>query len=625
MRKEIFFTSVLIIFYCFHGLSQSPGGVSANLKGWYDANSSFTLTGGAVSAWGDRSGNANTGTQATAARRPVPSTVFNYNSAFTFDGNDDYVNIPDLVPTGATAMSAFAVARQTNTNRDVFGCILVGQTNNIGASGGYGITAQVAGNNAFGFFVRDFGVNYVSYNTTLSQQSIMSGIWNGTTANNVEYFQDGTSRGIDPFIPGTVGDNGNSYIGSGIGAGTDYCFYGDIAEIAVYSSGLTSANVNAIESYFAIKYGIELPGNYVNSSGTVIYNTSAPYNNDMIGICRDDNSGVTQRQSRTMDDSTRLFINTLAASNSANGGSFSSDNQYLVIGDNGGRLHGGSNEKPAALNGARIQREWKVTNTGFTGTFAFSMRLDAAGVPGSVNPAHLRLLVDDDGNFADASVINSGITFAYSNPIITVSGIDNTLIPANSTKYITIGSNVAATPLPVTLTDLQATVCDPNICVTWKTASEKNNRLFEILRSNDGAHWETAGDREGAGNSVQPVEYSFEDTRPFRGINYYQLRQIDWDGMTSMSPVVSAAIGETKEIRTFPVPARDEIFVSGLTNDKGVKVLNGTGSLLNVPHLTTSEGLRFDTSNLPDGIYFIETGVSTWGSEPQRLKFVIHR
>jgi len=65
-------------------------------------------------------------------------------------------------------------------------------------------------------------------------------------------------------------------------------FYGDIAEIAVYNTGLTAANANKVNSYLAIKYGITLTTNYVNTAGTTIFSTVSPYINNIIGIGRED-------------------------------------------------------------------------------------------------------------------------------------------------------------------------------------------------------------------------------------------------------------------------------------------------------------------------------------------------
>src|SRR5688500_11802843 len=117
--------------------AQSPGGVSGNLRGWYKGDAGITLTGGAVSQWNDNSGLGNHGTQTVSARRPGQfATAFNFNNALTFNGADDYLNLPDLMSSTVTALSVFAVARQVSTAGDAYGCIIIGQTNNVGSGGG---------------------------------------------------------------------------------------------------------------------------------------------------------------------------------------------------------------------------------------------------------------------------------------------------------------------------------------------------------------------------------------------------------------------------------------------------------------------------------------------------------
>jgi hypothetical protein len=588
--------------------AQSPGGISGNLRGWYDASSGVTLSGGVVSQWNDRTANGFNGTQGTAGRRPAATGLINYNTALVFDGADDFLNISDLMATGTTGVTAFAVAQQTSLAGDDWGTVLLGQTNSASWSGGgYGLTALNIGKTAFGFWVTAWNANFVSYNTTLSSPALMTGSWNGTTASNVQYFQDGTSRGTDAYAPGTVGDGGNSYIGSGVGSGTEFCFAGNIAEIAVYNTGLNTASVNQVESYLALKYGITLSTNYVNSAATQLYATTSPYNVDIMGVGRDDGSGLIQKQSHSSDDSSRVFISTLAASNSANGGSFTSNHQYVVMGSDGGKMHGGSNEKPASLN-SRIQREWKVTNTGFTGTFGFAMKLDASGVPGSVNPAHLRLLVDDDGNFTNASIINSGITIAYSNPVITVTGIDNTLIPANSIRYITIGSNVASTPLPVELTDFDAELCDDYVCVKWQTASEKENNHFELDRSQDVMAWQNLTTVKGKGTALYNSSYDFTDEQPFHGVSYYRLKQVDDNGAFKYAPVISINNQAVKEtVKIFPNPANDVIQTNTDLRQMNYKLIGINGEDLTrllVPD-PSDEEMKFNCASVPEGFYIL--------------------
>lgn len=85
---------------------------------------------------------------------------------------------------------------------------------------------------------------------------------------------------------------------------------------------------------------------------------------------------------------------------------------------------------PAGLY-SRLEREWKVVNTAFLSTFNFAVKLNGCAAPGSVNPADLRLLVDNDGNFSNATVYaaGAGLAFTYTGGIISVTGISTATIP----------------------------------------------------------------------------------------------------------------------------------------------------------------------------------------------------
>ena len=102
---------------------------------------------------------------------------------------------------------------------------------------------------------------------------------------------------------------------------------------------------------------------------------------------------------------------------------------------------------------SRLEREWKVTKTNFAQDFNWDVTLHNCAVPGMVVLSDLRLLVDDDGDFTDATVYaaGGGLSFAYSGNTIQVTGISATHIPNNSTRYITIASVSSNTPLPVEL------------------------------------------------------------------------------------------------------------------------------------------------------------------------------
>ena len=113
---------------------------------------------------------------------------------------------------------------------------------------------------------------------------------------------------------------------------------------------------------------------------------------------------------------------------------------------------------------------------------------------------------------------------------------------------ITLPSNAAGTlalietggTLPVDLAFIKAEVSGKVIRLNWSTVSESKNAYFEILRSVDGVTFNQIGKIEGNGTTQVSQQYSFTDNAPFTGTNYYRLKQIDTDGKSSLSKIVSA-------------------------------------------------------------------------------------
>lgn len=85
----------------------------------------------------------------------------------------------------------------------------------------------------------------------------------------------------------------------------------------------------------------------------------------------------------------------------------------------------------------------------------------------------------------------------------------------------------------------------------WKTctASEKNNDFFTLERSKDGTSFEKLKTVSGAGNSDHVLNYSEKDEAPLHGISYYRLKQMDYDGKTSYSRVVTVEFNSNSQIK----------------------------------------------------------------------------
>ena len=87
--------------------------------------------------------------------------------------------------------------------------------------------------------------------------------------------------------------------------------------------------------------------------------------------------------------------------------------------------------------------------------------------------------------------------------------------------------------LPVSFVNFSGSVQKNNAILKWVTATEINNKGFEVQRSADGRNFSTIAFEKSAGNSTQMVSYTYTDAN-FSNIasstGYYRLKQIDNDG-----------------------------------------------------------------------------------------------
>jgi|GEM_PF-5610994 len=115
--------------------------------------------------------------------------------------------------------------------------------------------------------------------------------------------------------------------------------------------------------------------------------------------------------------------------------------------------------------------------------------------------------------------------------------------------------------LPVKLTSFTATMQNNAVKLNWATASESNNSHFDILRSADGNNAAVIGTVSGNGSSDDVKTYNYLDYAPLSGDNYYQLRQVDYDGRSELSEiaVVSTDLTKQTELNVHAALNNDEV------------------------------------------------------------------
>lgn len=174
-----------------------------------------------------------------------------------------------------------------------------------------------------------------------------------------------------------------------------------------------------------------------------------------------------------------------------------------------------------------------------------------------------------------------------------------------------------ATPLPVELTSFTAKLSLNRVALNWTTASEKNNDKFVVERSADGKAFTGITEVAGHGTSTTASKYSAIDTAPLAGTSYYRLKQVDQDGTTSYSPVVSVTNAEPSKamaLNLYPNPATNQVVLDLSTYTSGsyaVQVLNLSGQQVLATRLNGGSAQTLDIQSLPAGSYLLRVQGAT--------------
>ncbi|RZM05335.1 MAG: choice-of-anchor D domain-containing protein [Pedobacter sp.] len=163
-------------------------------------------------------------------------------------------------------------------------------------------------------------------------------------------------------------------------------------------------------------------------------------------------------------------------------------------------------------------------------------------------------------------------------------------------------------PLPVTLLSFRASDAGKYSRLVWETATEINNKGFEIQRSlNGSANWETIGYVVGT-NSATGSRYNFNDLAPFRGINTYRLKQIDYDGRFELSNIQAVNLAsDAALVSIYPNPVKEQlnlVFNDSKLLNSVARITTATGSVVASVKLTNYRQ-AIDMSTYSTGIYFL--------------------
>ncbi|WP_046754864.1 LamG-like jellyroll fold domain-containing protein [Kordia jejudonensis] len=342
----------------------SPGNVSSNLQLWLKADAGTSLTGTDVDSWTDQSANSFTAVSQGSSDAQLITDGLNFNPVLQFTGSQ-FLNLGDQPELDLQPLTdEMTIITMVITNGTSTGTVLCKGNNNIrnyqvwfggtdrvlhhtlGRTGGGGTQQAVRWGTIYALNEPKLtaGVVADTGDPLTRLTPYVNGVLDPDDRN--DGVQSGDATGVDVLIGARRNGGGNN--------GSGYRYSGEIAEVIIYDRDLSTAELEKVESYLAIKYGITLGSNdafwdtpsntatpfgyagtskdYIDSSGNIIWDGSvnAGYGFNVFGIARDDNSALMQTKSKSVNVSPADVLTMEVES-----GSFPSNQSYLIVGNNG--------------------------------------------------------------------------------------------------------------------------------------------------------------------------------------------------------------------------------------------------------------------------------------------------
>ncbi|MCB0662391.1 MAG: T9SS type A sorting domain-containing protein [Saprospiraceae bacterium] len=124
------------------------------------------------------------------------------------------------------------------------------------------------------------------------------------------------------------------------------------------------------------------------------------------------------------------------------------------------------------------------------------------------------------------------------------------------------------------------------------------------------------------GTSFVSCHYSFADLHPFKGTNYYRLKETSLDGQESFHTVIAVSVNHADDaIKIYPSHPQQALFVNpGKEKIDHLYLVATDGKIVSSQSYNLEEISSLDVSHLAKGTYILV--IETQGKKPQSFKFI---
>src|SRR5882757_268541 len=481
-----------------------PAAINTGVALWLKADAG--IASGAV--WNDQSGNGRNATSPSPLYQPAyqAGNVINFNPAVKFNGAYNYMRTASVFNNAANATNfkAFAVS-SFDAYKSSGNTIFAQLTNGVWSTAFF---QYYSDNNLY------WDVPY-GYRTNVLNPVPFGApsLWSlSRSATNLSISQ-GKKLVSNSNRPMAAYPSSSDFL---IGVYSGYWsldLNGKIGELLLYNNAasMTASQQLIIESYLGIKWGLSLDttaiaaSGYLASDASVVWSktTNTGFNNRVTGIGRDDNTPLSQKQSRNQDVSSpgyaTIGLGTIAASNAANANTFGADKSFLLWGDNNATgttasAVTGDVGNPSLLSGVatacavqkRLSKIFKTQVTGSVGTVQIQINL--TGLSLGKTAADFYLAINNTNSFSSGTVQTLVPAASYVNGVVTFNNVTLT-----NGQYFTVFGKSAAAPAGVTAglkiwlkADDGVNTSNGSFITTWEDQSPAGNTVTKHCSPSSG-------------------------------------------------------------------------------------------------------------------------------------------
>lgn len=171
-------------------------------------------------------------------------------------------------------------------------------------------------------------------------------------------------------------------------------------------------------------------------------------------------------------------------------------------------------------------------------------------------------------------------------------------------------------PVPVELTSFTFSQDEAGILLHWSTASETNNRGFDLEEKINGT-WQTEAFIAGKGTTTSASQYSYRISSA-GGNRIFRLKQIDYDGSFSYSPELTVLLTDIPFssiiVETFPNPFNPETTIRVVLPAEALLKIgiydvlgNKIGEIYNGKAEAGVHEIQWNAGGFNSGVYLVRT------------------